>query len=176
MSSPIRPLVLLGHAAALALLGAGLGLATAALRPGGLELQPVVHEASCEAPQTEPSVLSPIEASHLCAQEGSLIADARPADDYARGHIAGAVHLPCDASGDVAGAALAHLGTRASILVYGSATADALAVARAIARRAPAAKVAALEGGFAAWERAGLACASGPCEGCDTAPISGAPR
>ena len=176
MSSSTRPLVVLGHAGALAAIGVVLGLSAGALRPGGLQLKAAVHEASCEAPATEPTVLSPAAASHLCAEEGVLIADARPANEYASGHIAAAVHLPCDASGDVAGVALAHLGTRASILVYGTTTAEAVAVARAIARRAPAARVAALEGGFAAWERAGLACASGPCEGCAAPAISGGPR
>ncbi len=168
MSAPIRPLAVLGHAAGLALLGSLLGLGVGALRPGGVVLSPIAHTESCEAPINEPSVLEPANAAELCAQEGALIADARPAPDFASGHVAGAVHLPCDATGDVAGAALAHLGARASILVYGVGTKDAVEVARAVARRAPAAKVVALAGGFAAWERAGLACASGPCDSCTT--------
>jgi rhodanese-related sulfurtransferase len=159
-------LAVLGRATAIACVGALVGLGLGALREGGLSLHATARVESCEAPVNEPRVLSPKDASQLCAEEGALIADARPAGEYASGHIAGAVHLPCDASGDVAGAALAHLGARASILVYGTATSDAVAVARAIARRAPAAKVAALAGGFSAWERAGLACASGPCDSC----------
>jgi len=151
------------RALALALGGGALGVAIAAARPGGLDWKPRVHEASCEAPAVEPKRVSPVGASSLCARSDVLIADARPASDFAAGHIAGAVHLPCDASGALATTALG--GDHAAVLVYGVGTDDAVAVARTVAQRT-AAQVYALEGGFAAWEKAGLACASGPCDEC----------
>jgi len=162
------------RALAICVAGALLGLGLAALRPSGLQL---THAggASCEAGAVEPSLLAPDAAASLCAAERALIADVRTDAEFAAGHIANAVHLPCDTRGDVAGAQLAHLADRSLVLVYGTTTADALAVARSIAARLPAgasAKIYALDGGFAAWEKAGLACASGPCEGCGAAQSS----
>jgi rhodanese-related sulfurtransferase len=150
---------------ALALAGAGafLGVALAAARPGGLDLKPRVHAASCEAPVVEPKRLSAADAAKMCARTDLIILDARPAADFAAGHIANAVHLPCDASGDVATSALGR--DHGAVLVYGNSTDEAVAVARTIAQRTIA-QVFALEGGFPAWETAGLACASGPCESC----------
>jgi rhodanese-related sulfurtransferase len=157
--------------------GIGVGLIGSAVRTGGL---PRAHtsQASCEAPAVEPSVLAPAEAARICATAGALIADARDDAAFAAGHIAGALHLPCDTRGEIAGGALAHLADRPLVLVYGRDTADALVVARSIAQRLPAAggpRVYVLEGGFAAWESAGLACASGPCEGCGTGAMSPPP-
>jgi rhodanese-related sulfurtransferase len=166
---------LIFRAAGLLALGATLGLVVGAARPGGLQLVAAPRAASCEAPAAAPTLISPAEAAHVCAVSGALIADARIASDYAAGHIAGAVHLPCNAAGELAGAALAHLEDRALVLVYGASTQEALDVATSIARRLPSGggpKIYALDGGFAAWEKAGLACASGPCEDCAVAPVS----
>jgi rhodanese-related sulfurtransferase len=163
------------RAAVLAIAGAGLGLAGGAARPGGLKLLAAPRAASCEAPAAAPTLISPAEAARICAVSGALIADARTATDYAAGHIAGAVHLPCNTAGELAGATLAHLESRALVLVYGASTQEALDVATSVARRLPAGagpKIYALDGGFAAWEKAGLACASGPCEDCAVAPLS----
>lgn len=159
--------VVAGRALVLAIAGGVLGILIAKARPGGLDWTPRVHAASCEAPAVEPRRVSPSGAASLCARSDVLIADARPATDFAAGHIAGAVHLPCDASGAVATTALG--GDHGAVLVYGAATDDAINVARTIAQRTSA-QVYALEGGFAAWEKAGLACASGPCDEC--APVS----
>ena len=157
--------VIAGRALVLGVAGAAIGLAIGAARPGGLHLAPHVRAATCEAPAVEPKRITPEDAAKLCAERDVLVADARAASDFAAGHIASAVHLPCDAQGDVAAQALAKLGGHSKVLVYGSSTEEALTVARSIAQRSPIA-VYALEGGFAAWERAGLACASGPCESC----------
>ena len=175
MSAALGLGTVVARALAIFAVGAGLGLALAAARPSGPSL---THAAgtSCEAPATEPTLLGPRAAASVCAADRALIADARTDADFAAGHIAGAVHLPCDARGDVALAQLAHLEGRSLVLVYGASTADALTVARSIAQRLPAgalAKIYALEGGFSAWESAGLACASGPCEGCaPSLPVS----
>ena len=149
----------------LGLVGAALGLAVGAARPGGLHLVPHPHAAACEAPAVEPRRITPVDASKLCTDGDVLVADARPAADFAAGHVANAVHLPCDAQGDVAAQALAKLGGHSKVIVYGASTEEALTVARSIAQRSALA-VYALEGGFSAWEHAGLACASGPCESC----------
>jgi 3-mercaptopyruvate sulfurtransferase SseA len=81
------------------------------------------------------------------------------------GHVAGAVHLPCDAGGKSAVEALAHSRAQ-TIVVYGASTDDARPVADSLQRRHPDVRVALLDGGFAAWSAAGLACASGPCDEC----------
>jgi rhodanese-related sulfurtransferase len=110
--------------------------------------------------------MSPQEASALCGEPSVVIADARPAGAFAEGHVAGAVHLPCDADGQAAVEALTHFGRAQTIVVYGSSTEEARPVADTLQRRHPAVRVAVLDGGFAAWAKAGLACASGPCAEC----------
>ncbi|MEO6953443.1 MAG: rhodanese-like domain-containing protein [Polyangia bacterium] len=165
MRAAQRWTVTAGRAFVLGLTGAALGLAIAAARPGGLHLAPHPRAASCEAPTVEPKRITPADAAKLCADREVLVADARSASDFTAGHIANAVHLPCDAAGDVAAQALAKLGSHKKVIVYGTSTEDALTVARSIAQRSSIG-VYALEGGFAAWEQAGLACASGPCESC----------
>jgi rhodanese-related sulfurtransferase len=159
--------------AALLLLAAGaaLGLGIGAVRPGGLSLQSVARAEACESPgaQSKVTQVSPAEAAQLCAAGQVMIADARPAADYAAGHVAGAVHLPCTGSGVVAGEALQKTAGAQTLLVYGSTSEEAVAVAQGLAGRLGSGagpRILALEGGFAAWEKAGLACASGPCDGC----------
>ncbi|HEY2731387.1 MAG TPA: hypothetical protein VGK52_15700, partial [Polyangia bacterium] len=71
-------------------------------------------------------------------------------------------------SGSAASAAVDLLAGRHTLLVYGDGTEDAKLVAEELRRRAGRADLRALviEGGFAAWSRAGLACSSGPCPAC----------
>jgi 3-mercaptopyruvate sulfurtransferase SseA len=95
------------------------------------------------------------------------IADARPGSRYAEGHVAGALHLPCSARSSDAAESLSHLVGIRSLVVYGDSTAEALAVAESVRRRAPHLEVRVLDGGFSAWSQAGLACASGPCDQCE---------
>ena len=130
-----------------------------------------------EAPVLE---LTPREASALCDRAGVVFADTRPAARFEEGHVANAVHLPCDASEGGAQAAiarLAHPGERPkafpdhpeTVIVYGDSSDDGRTVAEALRRRGFHADLRVLRGGFAAWESEGLACASGPCADCTIA-------
>jgi rhodanese-related sulfurtransferase len=154
----------------LALAGAGLllGLLANALRPDGVALRPLPEPVACEGESTGPRVLAPQEASLLCHSGGVVIADARSAARYTEGHIASAIHLPCDAAGRVASDAVAHFEGAKTVVVYGDSTREAQPVAASLWRRLEktGADVVVLEGGFRAWEAAGLACVSGPCADC----------
>ncbi len=85
-----------------------------------------------------------------------------------RGHVAGAVHLPCASSRIAANAALDRLVGKETLVVYGDSTEEAMPVAEELRRRGerPGLRVAVLAGGFPAWSQAGLACSSGPCADC----------
>jgi len=158
------------RAIALVVAGAVLGFAANAARPHGLRIASFAPPVECNgaegAAAPSPAVMSPAEASSLCGQPSVVIADTRPANAFAEGHVAGAVHLPCDAGGKTADDALAHFSHAQTIVVYGASTDDARPVADTLQRRHPDVKVAVLDGGFAAWSQAGLACASGPCDEC----------
>lgn len=163
LSTVIRALVLV-------VAGAALGLAGNAARPHGLRIAAFAAPTECTGAEAAgaptPAVMSPNEASALCGQPSVVIADTRPANAFAEGHVAGAVHLPCDAGGQTAVDALAHFSHAQTIVVYGQSTDDARPVADSLQRRHPDVKVAILDGGFPAWSSAGLACASGPCDEC----------
>lgn len=160
-----------GRAAALAGLAAVAGAALDLLRPdGALRAGAAVPPAMCgELPAVlPPETIAVEQAAALCATGQVLIADARDAARFARGHIAGAVHLPCAASGEVLARVPALLQDTRMVLVYADSTAEALAVADGLRRRgAPGLRVVVLEGGFAAWERSGHACLSGACPACE---------
>lgn len=161
----LRALALVAAAAVLGLLGN-------AVRPQGVPLAGFESASVCEAShggESPPALISPDEASALCGQSGAMIADARPAPVFAEGHIAGAIHLPCSASGAKATSGLDSLGHAGSVIVYGESTDDARPVAEALAKRVGGhgTRVLVLDGGFAAWNQAGLACASGPCNQCE---------
>jgi len=163
------------RAIVLVVAGAAIGLAGNAARPHGLRVAAFAPPTECsgnEAGAPTPTLMSPTEASSLCGQPSVVIADTRPATAFAEGHVAGAVHLPCDAGGKTADDALAHFSHAQTIVVYGSSTDEARPVADALARRHPDVKVALLDGGFAAWASAGLACASGPCDECKNSKAS----
>lgn len=169
-------MALLVRALALTLAAALLGLAGNALRSDGVRLLGYAPPASCEAPPVEvaPQVVDPAAAAGTCGGSEVLIADAREAGAYAVGHIAGAVHLPCNAGGRQVTEALLHLGTVSTVVVYGASTEEALPVAQTLARQAGQARrnlrILVIRGGFPAWEKAGLACASGPCDRCEEHP------
>jgi rhodanese-related sulfurtransferase len=157
------------RAIALVVVGAALGFAGNAARPHGLRIAAFAPPAECsgsEGGAPSPTVMSPAEASSLCGQPSVVIADTRAATAFAEGHVAGAVHLPCDAGGKNVADALAHFSHAQTIVVYGASTDDARPVADTLQRRHPDVKVAILDGGFTAWSQAGLACASGPCDEC----------
>ena len=152
---------------------AALGLVANAVRPGGVALASFAPPTECKGPHegkaaAVPDDLAPADAAGLCGQPGVVVADTRAAGAFAEGHVAGAVHLPCDA-GEAAGEALAHFERAQRIVVYGATSEDARPVAESLRRRHPNARVQVLAGGFAAWSSAGLACASGPCDECKTA-------
>src|SRR5689334_16355637 len=102
----------LARAAALLFAGAAIGLAANALRPGGVRLASWTPPAECHAGEATalavPTEMAPAQAAELCGRADVVVADARPAGKFAEGHVAGAVHLPCDAAGQVAADAMAH--------------------------------------------------------------------
>jgi rhodanese-related sulfurtransferase len=159
----------LARAAVLVVAGALVGFGVNAVRPhGGLRISTYAPPTECKGGEhaAAPTVMSPAEASSLCGQPDVVIADTRAALAFAEGHVAGAVHLPCDAAGQAAVEALTHFERAHTIVVYGASTADARPVADSLQRRHSDVKVAVLDGGFPAWAAAGLACASGPCAEC----------
>lgn len=147
-----------------------LGLAINAVRPGGMRIGAYEAPAACDqaAEAGAPLEVPPEEAAQLCGATDVVIADARPASRFAEGHVAGAIHLPCDATGSLATDALKHLEGKRTVIVYGESTEDAQPVAASLRRRyhAPGVRIAVLRGGFAGWSQAGRACASGPCDEC----------
>ncbi|MBC8133456.1 MAG: rhodanese-like domain-containing protein [Deltaproteobacteria bacterium] len=174
---------LIGRVAFLLGLGAGLGLVVNTVRPDGVRFRSVAAApTSCSAnagatalvsdiPAVE--VLPPMEAVRLCGDPQTLVADVRDSDAFAQGHVSGAIHLPCAASGSVAAAAVDLLGDRRTLMVYGNGTDDAKLVADEMRSRVARAdvRVLVLAGGFAAWDQAGLACSSGPCPDCRASPM-----
>jgi rhodanese-related sulfurtransferase len=158
-------MALLVRALVLVLGAAGLGLAINGARKGGVALGSFSAPASCDAEEGVPPEIEPADAIRLCGHPEIVIADTRPASRYAEGHVAGAIHLPCDAAGSVASEAMHHLESAATVIVYGESTDDARPVAASLRRRLHH-RVAVLTGGFQAWNQAGLACASGPCDEC----------
>jgi len=154
----------------LALLGAGSGLIVNTLRPDRVDWTVAIANATCNATQlTVPIETVPINrAAALCASSGVLIADARDAERFAQGHIAGAVHLPCSTPGALLDAVPRLLASVDLVLVYADTTDAARPVAEGLRNRNAMAglRVAVLEGGFEAWARAGQACLSGPCPRC----------
>jgi rhodanese-related sulfurtransferase len=155
------------RAAVLVVGGGALGLGANAVRAGGVALFGFEPPSTCsadgpgahEAPIVE---LTPRDASFLCGQAGVVFADTRPAARFEEGHVADAVHLPCDASEAGAQAVIARLSNAKTVIVYGDSSDDGRAVAETLQRRGLRAELRVLHGGFAAWENEGLACASGP--------------
>ena len=167
-----RPLLL--RAAALVLGGAVVGVGANAVRAGGVALRSFEAPATCSA-EPEGHVLpvlelAPREASYLCARPGVIFADTRPVARFEEGHVADAVFLPCDSSEQGAQAALGRLAQAQTVIVYGDSSDDGRAVAETLRRRGLRCELYVLRGGFAAWEKEGLACASGPCKDC---PLAG---
>jgi rhodanese-related sulfurtransferase len=171
---------LAGRALCLMLAGSALGLAVNAARPDGVRFTRFAAPNTCGAGASPAAaagaqpvqVLPPTQAVTLCGDAQTLLADVRPADEFERGHVTGAIHLPCAASGSAASAAVDRLAGRRTLIVYGDGTEDARVVADELRRRAgrPDLRVLVIEGGFQAWSQAGLACSSGPCPECAVGP------
>ncbi len=158
----------LARACALVIFAAALGFAVNAARPGGLSVSAFAPPVMCDEEAGPPDEVAPEEAAGMCGRSDVIVADARPASRFAEGHVAGAVHLPCDAAGAVAQAAMSRFSGARTVIVYGENTDDAKPVAASLRRRLhdAGARVAVLRGGFTAWSTAGQACASGPCDDC----------
>jgi rhodanese-related sulfurtransferase len=171
-------------ARATCLLGAGiaLGFAINAARADGVPLGGFAAPSACTAaPAARPSaiegvpvteVLAPRDAALLCSDPGAVVADVRSAARFAEGHVSGAIHLPCAASGRVVSDAAERLGGKRTLIVYGEDTADALPVAEEMRRRVGRSglRIAVIDGGFTRWSEANLACSSGPCPECAAIP------
>jgi rhodanese-related sulfurtransferase len=163
---------LLARALVLLVVGVGLGLAANAVRSDGVALRgfapPVTCSASAGGPAAAVEVLPPTRVAELCADPSVLIADARPPEQFAVGHVANAVHLPCAATGARASSVMGQIAGMRTVIVYGDTTAEARPVAEDLRRRIgpSGVRVVVLDGGFPAWSQAGLACVSGPCHAC----------
>jgi len=168
---------------ALGLVGAGalLGLLVNGVRPDGVRFARFAAPSACtvtaaggeQAPGLAPvETLAPREAAGLCGDAATVIADVRPAADFAEGHVSGAIHLPCTASGQAASAAVDLVAGRRTLIVYGEGTEDARRVAEEMRQRIrrPDLRIVVVTGGFGAWNQAGLACSSGPCATCAASP------
>jgi rhodanese-related sulfurtransferase len=159
------------------LLGAGvaMGMLVNLVHPHGVRFGSFAAPSACALPAAHAGaaaptveVLSLAQVASLCGDPRALVADARNAERFANGHVAGAIHLPCASSRMAATAALDQLAGKETLVVYGDGTDDALPVAEELRRRGdrPGLRVAVLAGGFRAWSQAGLACSSGPCADC----------
>jgi len=166
---------LLLRVAGLLLAGSLGGALVNGLRSDGVAMREFVAASTCGAePHPEgPRVLGPTAALTLCRDPGVLVADVRSAARFAKGHVAGAIHLPCRATGDALGGALAKLAGKHTVIVYGDSTEEARPVAESLEQRMGAGldqpgspDIVLLDGGFRAWDEAGLACTSGPCPDC----------
>lgn len=161
------------RAAVLLLGGGAIGLAGNAARKEGVALRGFEAPTTCTAEaggEAPPIVeMEPREAAHLCGRAGVVFADTRPEARFAEGHVADAVHLPCDTTAVGAEPAIKRLGKAGTIIVYGDSSDDGRAVAETLRRLGVHGDLRVLHGGFAAWEDAGLACASGPCRDCTVA-------
>src|SRR4051794_18078970 len=122
-------MALLARAVMLIIGAAAIGLVANQVRPHGVALAAYSAPASCGAEEAGVAEIDPSEAIRLCGHPEIVIADTRPANRFAEGHVAGAIHLPCDAAGSVASDAMHHLEGASTVIVYGEATDDARPVA-----------------------------------------------
>lgn len=159
------------------LAGMALGLVANVVHPAGVPLrQPVWAQAEvgqCSAGEGAqggakvlgPEAVSPQQAQSLLGQPGVVIGDLRPAQQYAEGHIAGAIHLPC--TGTLGLLALDKIRPGTQLLIYdGDGRSPQLQTAAATAAIRGMGQVYTLQGGFAAWLAAGLPAESGTCDRC----------
>lgn len=160
------------RAGMLTLAGSALGISVNWLHPKGVPFAWYEPPTMCSASQLEANritVLPPNQASQLCGHTETLVADVRSAESFTRGHIAGAVHIPCTGSGADVTRVKRLLFGKQTLVVYGTSEEEALRVASDLARKLelPKLTVFVIGGGWTAWSDAGLACSSGPCDGCD---------
>ena len=124
-----------------------IGWILAAVVSGGMLLWPLARRGVGGA------WVSTLQATQMMNREDALVIDVRDADAYAKGHILGARSIP-----------LAELGRRAAdldkhkskVVIVSCQNGDRSTSAAATLRQSGFARVHALNGGFAAWQQAGL--------------------
>lgn len=168
--SGAQPLV---QALVLATCAALVGLVVNELRPSGLPLDRPILAASggdvaCAAPEGGASEVDLSRARDL-QSAGAIFVDARPAGDFTRGHVPGAIHLPSAGECPGSEATIASLRSAAvPVVVYDDGgTCD---LARRLAARLASegiAEVHLLLGGFSGWSEAGVPAERGACPSCD---------
>jgi len=156
--------------------GAGLlGLVVNAARPDGIELgRPVLAAsgtgaATCAPPTGQGAAEIELAEARSLHAAGAAFVDARPAGNYAVGHVPGAFHLPSMGEHPDGPGVIAALRGAATVVVYDDGASCALA--RRLADRLLAeglADVRLLLGGFDGWQAAGEPAESGLCEACET--------
>src|SRR5262249_35927647 len=105
--------------------GALVGLGLNAARPGGVALTSFQPDVACSGTSHhEPAIdeMDPRAASALCGRPGVVFADTRTAARYAEGHVADALHLPCD--GAAADSLFRKLSAAETVVVYGDSSDD----------------------------------------------------
>jgi len=119
----------------------------AALVSGGMLLWPFVRRGA-----GGPWV-STLQATQMMNREDALVIDVRDADAYAKGHILGAKSIPLVELGRRAADLQKH---KAKAVIVSCQNGDRSASAAATLRQNGFARVHPLNGGFAAWQQAGL--------------------
>ncbi|MBI3071654.1 MAG: rhodanese-like domain-containing protein [Deltaproteobacteria bacterium] len=163
---------LIGKAAGIVAVGAGLGLGVNALRADGLSLgatRPTVGDdkstaGSCSAgPTTNVPEASIDEARALYGKPGVTFVDARSRADFERGHVKGAVLLPYEAAAAAAGQASLPVPTDHRLIVYCEYVNCQLSSLLAqLLSQSGCERVRVLKGGYPAWASAGLPTGTGP--------------
>lgn len=167
MSTFDRPLLV--RTASLLAGSFALGLVVNSMRPSGVALFAFEPPTVCTTANKQEGLITemtPHEAMRLCGRPEIIFADTREHDRFAAGHVADAMHLPCNISASGAEIALKKLGNVQTVVLYGESTEDAREVADTLRRLGVDTEIRILRGGFAAWEQEGLACTSGPCKEC----------
>lgn len=149
------------------------GYAQNALRPDRVSFAPRPEQTSCgvEPDDAAPPVVT-LDAADV-AQElaaGALPLDARSAEEFARGHVDSAVHLPCASSSRAVEPVLDLARRAGTVVVYGSDEESERLAPELAARLGRSARVVVATGGFEALSRAGVSAESGACTRCQGEP------
>lgn len=163
------------RAAMIVVLGTGLGLAANPLTPRPVALGTPVYPASasgnatCSAPHggpAEPIRISQADARKACDACSATFVDARGENEFAQGHIPGAIHLPPSGHPDEQ-ATIGMLRSAKTIVVYDSDIGCGLAsgvAERLVKAGLPDVRV--MDGSWTQWESSGGPAESGACEQC----------
>jgi 3-mercaptopyruvate sulfurtransferase SseA len=168
---------------AIVAVGSALGLLLNAISPAPARLGLPVFaaaesgSASCSAPHAQgeagPSGFATIsreQAASLCTACTAGFVDARPASDFARGHIPNALHLPPHGHVDE-GRVVRELRRFGTVVVYDSGLGCNLAEAVAAHLKSEGlSDVRILSGAWPAWEQSNAPAESGACAACEGRP------